>query len=209
MKKKTLLIVAICVVVTIGLVALGICSDKEPDTNIPEITTASQDTTTENVQETTPEETTEEPELVYFETDEIVNDFFVKYNVVSNNPIEAENISKGNIRTKACISNELYYMEVINATEFLSVSISMEPENEYTVLKEIFTTCLSIHNVDSESIEKAWNDIHSTGYMVQNYSGIENVSIDYSPSVKQSWGYTDLQMELIFELSTDNEEATS
>ena len=94
------------------------------------------DETETKEQETQSTEAVEETEIVlkYFETDLIVNNFFVAYNAIAESQIDVTEIENGNIKTKALVNIDDFSMEVINAADFLSVSISVAPENEDTKL---------------------------------------------------------------------------
>ena len=144
------------------------------------------------------EEETEEV-FVYFETDDVVNSFFANYNAIAEKPIEASEIEKGNIRTKALVYIDDFSMEVINATDFLSVSISTDLENEDTELLSVFTSCIKAMNttVSDDEIMNAWNAIHETGYMVEDYD-FNGIEITYVPSKKLSWGTSALRIDLSF-----------
>ena len=148
-------------------------------------------------------EVVEEIEAVmkYFETDMIVNNFFVVYNTIAESPIAATEIEKGNIKTKALVYIDDFSMEVINAADFLSVSISVAPENEATKLLSIFSSCIKAMypNVADDEISTAWNAIHKTGYMVEDYD-FNGIKITYVPSKELSWGTSALRIDLSFPL---------
>ena len=139
--------------------------------------------------------------MEYFETDLIVNSFFVAYNAIAESPIDATEIEKGNIKTKALVYIDDFSMEVINAADFLSVSISVAPENEDTKLLSIFSSCIKAMypNVADDEISTAWNAIHETGYMVEDYD-FNGIKITYVPSKELSWGTSALRIDLSFPL---------
>ena len=151
----------------------------------------------------TQEQETQSTEVVmeYFETDLIVNNFFVAYNAIAESPIAATEIEKGNIKTKALVYIDDFSMEVINAADFLSVSISVAPENEATKLLSIFSSCIKAMypNVADDEISTAWNAIHKTGYMVEDYD-FNGIKITYVPSKELSWGTSALRIDLSFPL---------
>lgn len=152
-------------------------------------------------QEAQSTEVVEETEvgMKYFETDVIVNNFFVAYNAIAESPIDVTEIEKGNIKTKAIVYIDDFSMEVINATDFLSVSISVDPENEDTKLLSIFSTCIKAMypNVTDDEISTAWNAIHETGYLVEDYD-FNGIKITYVPSKELSWGISALRIDLSF-----------
>lgn len=139
-------------------------------------------------------------ENAYFKSDNIVNAFFEKFNTVSDNPIGASEIQEGNIKTKALVYCDMFSMEVINSDcEFLSVSISTNPENEETTLNSLFCNCIKAmnENLSSEEISAAWDALHETGYMVEGYD-LDCITIDYIPFVELSKGHSDLRIDLTF-----------
>lgn len=209
MKKKLSIIIIVC----IGLFLVGKFTGKnEVDTPKEEVTTALQDTIEEPITERVLEleeqeelqKVTEEqePELIYFETDKAVNDFFVKFNSVSSISISADDIANGNIRTKAYTTIDDFYIEVINVTSenYLSVSISTDPEDEYTVLHDVFMNCIRAmsDSISNEELEEAWSSIHATGYMVEGYEIASGILIDYIPCVELSIGKSNLRIDLTF-----------
>lgn len=139
-------------------------------------------------------------ENIYFESDNLVNSFFEKYNAVSSNPIDVSDIEKGNIDTKALVYSDMFSMEVVNSgLGFLSVSISTDPENENTYLNDMFSDCIKAMNatLSDEDIDAAWNALHETGYMVEAYD-LDGISITYIPYTELSRGHSDLRIDIIF-----------
>ena len=114
------------------------------------------------------EEVTPDPEPLYFESDEIVDKFFTDYNAIAEVVIPAEEIEKGNIRTKALVYIDDLSLEIINASDFLSVSMSSSVENEATTLYAIFRDTIKAMSADTadEDIQSAWNALHESGYLV-------------------------------------------
>ncbi|MBE6879177.1 MAG: hypothetical protein E7488_08500 [Ruminococcaceae bacterium] len=198
MKKVIALVLAlICV---FGLAGCG--------TTDNEVSSKNETTNTMNVSEVQSEEETQEQEMQntevvmeYFETDLIVNNFFVAYNAIAESPIDVTEIEKGNIKTKALVYIDDFSMEVINAADFLSISISVDPENEDTKLLSIFSSCIKAMypNVADDEISTAWNAIHETGYMVEDYD-FNGIKITYVPSKELSWGTSALRIDLSFSL---------
>lgn len=147
------------------------------------------------------EEVTSNPKPLYFESDEIVDKFFTDYNAIAEVIIPAEEIEKGNIRTKALVYIDDLSLEIINASDFLSISMSSSVENEATTLYAIFRDTIKVMNSDTtdEDIQSAWNAIHESGYLVEDYD-FNGVSITYVPSKELSWGTSDLRVDLEFPL---------
>ena len=143
------------------------------------------------------EEVTLDPKPLYFESDEVVNKFFTDYNAIAEISISADEIEKGNIRTKALVYIDDLSLEIINTTDFLSVSMSSSVENEDTKLYAIFRDSIKamIADTTDKDIQSAWNTIHESGYLVEDYD-FNGVSITYVPSKELSWGTSDLRIDL-------------
>ena len=137
------------------------------------------------------------PTFSYFESDEIVDKFFTDYNAIAEVTIPVEEIKKGNIRTKALVNIDDLNMEIVNAGDFLSVSMSSSVENEETKLYAIFRDSIMAMRADTavESIQSAWNAIHESGHLVEDYD-LNGISITYVPSTELSWGTSDLRVDL-------------
>lgn len=191
MKKHNLVWLMLCMV--FSLVACGMPDDSKLNQDVVSDTTNVSEIENEEV------ETQEQEALEYFETDEVVNSFFANYNAIAEKPIEASEIEKGNIKTKALVYIDDFSMEVINTTDFLSVSISINPENENTELLSVFSSCIKAMNttVSDDEIVNAWNAIHETGYMVEDYD-FNGIEITYVPSKELSWGISELRIDLSF-----------
>lgn len=170
-------------------------------------TNTGSDDTIEATKQTMTEQSTiipdkQEDMVIYFQSDEIVNDFFKKYNSITDNPISQENIKSGNIRTKALVYIDDFNMEVINTNRGqLSISIGTSPENEDTKLFQVFVDCIKVNKpqITDEAISKAWNDIHTTGYLVENYH-LEDIDITYVPYKELSQGHSNLRIDLMFNI---------
>ena len=190
------------IVVFLAIVMIiGKTSDTEeastPDTQI-ETTVESESTvedTTEEVVETEP--AVEEVVLEYFESDELVNEFFVKYNDVADDKIPAEEIKRGNIRTKALSYHNNIQLEVINVSdEYYSVKIGSKREDEDTVIYEGFKNAMiGVAGLTEDDVNEVWNILHESGYSeeVNKYDGVK---ISYIPSVELSWGFNDPRIDL-------------
>lgn len=205
MKKihKNLLVLNAVTIISVTCILSGCGGSSEKETaaaTTEAVTTTAVETTTapETVEETTIVAETE-PVLEYFESDAIVNDFFVKYNEVTENPINAETITQGNIRTKAHTHTDEFSIEVINVSnETISISIGTEPDFEDTAMFTVFSDCfkaLTTHTDDE--IAEAWNAIHETGYLVEDYD-FNGILITYVPSKELSWGISDPRVDVSF-----------
>ena len=88
-------------------------------------------------------------------------------------------------------------LEVINVDdEYYSVKIGGKPEGENTIMYEMFSNCMSgIAGFTDEEVVEAWDVIHETGYMVEDYD-YKGVVITYVPSVELSRGRSNLRVDL-------------
>lgn len=136
-----------------------------------------------------------EVQPLYFESDEVVNQYFTDYNAIAEIPIPSEEIKKGNIRTKALVYMDDFMLEVIKAPNFLFVSISSSKENENTTLYFVFRDSIQSMNPDITEldIQGAWDKIHESNYMIDGYN-LNDVSVDYKPASD----YRDVRINLEF-----------
>lgn len=137
------------------------------------------------------------PVLEFFEYDAVVNNFFVSYNAIATNVIKAEKIEKGYIKTKALVYADSFSLEVTNTNSgTLAISIETKPENEDTAMFAVFSDCIkAMTTLSNDEITNAWNAIHETGYMVENYEA-NGVLITYIPAKELSWGINNPSVDL-------------
>ena len=130
---------------------------------------------------------------LYFESDETVDKFFTDYNAIAEVPIPADEIEKGNIRTKALVYIDDLSLEIINAPDSLSISMSSSVENEQTLLYSVFRDSIQAvrAEVTEDEIKSAWDTIHESGPVDLN-----EIHIFYSAPTELSWGTTDLRIDL-------------
>lgn len=142
-------------------------------------------------------ESNQQQEPLYFESDSVVDKFFSDYNAIAEIEIPAEEIETGNIRTKALPYIDDLSLEVINANDFLSISMSSSVENESTALYALFRDSIRAMRADTtdEEIESTWNAIHEPGYLSDDYV-LNDIDITYIPSKELSWGTSDLRIDL-------------
>lgn len=109
----------------------------------------------------------------------------------------AEAIEKGNIRTKALIYIDDLNLEIINANDFLSISMSSSTENENTKLYSIFRDSILAMNthISEDEIQTCWQTIHESSYMVEDYD-FNGINVTYVPSKELSWGTSALRIDL-------------
>lgn len=195
---------AICILFNLCL-CLSACGKNDPLSNVeinkdfsaPENNAILEDTFNTDSQD----KDASEPELVYFESDEVVNEFFSNYNSFAEITIDAEEIEKGNIRTKALVYIDDFSLEVVNAEDFLSVSMSSAVENESTKLYSIFRDVVKSVNehITDEEIQIAWNEIHESGYLVEDYD-FNSILLTYIPSKELSYGRNNLRIDMTIPL---------
>lgn len=137
------------------------------------------------------------PAPEYFESDAVVDKFFTDYNSIAEIKIPAEEIEKGNIRTKALVYIDDLSLEVINANDFLSISMGCSPENESTTLYALFRDCIKTMRPDisDEDIQSTWDSIHESGYLMDGYE-FNDIKITYIPSKELSYGMSNLRIDL-------------
>lgn len=133
----------------------------------------------------------EEVSAQYFESDEKVEAFFVDYNEIAEIKIDAEAITEGNIRTKAIVSTDDLYMTVINATDFLTVSIDNKAGDESVAMWPVFRDVVLTMRpeTDKETIQSFWDSIHESGYM-ENDVVFEDMTVTYIPLIDKGDGKT-------------------
>lgn len=163
-----------------------ITNTPEVTENVSVITEVEKVDTVEEVKEQV--ESTKEPELLYFKYDSVVDEFFSKYNSISSNKFKADQISKGNVQTKANARNDNLSLEIIHVDDFenpyIEVSIYSSYKDEGTVLYNAFVDTMKAEckDVSKKKIKKLWEKIHKTGYMVEDYD-FNGIKISYVPHI--------------------------
>lgn len=192
--KKHCLFLALSLCLTLS--ACGGSGDAPTDSNAPNISDGHVVEETPKIEDSL-QEVAPEPELMYFESDEVVDNFFADYNAIAEVVIPAEEIEKGNIKTKALVYIDDLRLEVINTKDFLSISMSSSVENEDTTLYAIFRDSIMAMRTDTaeEDIQSVWSAIHVSGYLVEAYD-FNGISITYVPTKELSWGSSDLRVDL-------------
>lgn len=168
---------------------------ENSEVTVPDVDSADESTMDADLQETDTSEQDSTPR--YFESDEVVEKFFSDYNAIAEIIIPAEEIEKGNIRTKALVYIDDLSLEIINAEEFLSISMSSSVENEDTKLYVIFRDAIWAMKSDlsEDSIQACWQAIHESGYLVEDYD-FEGINVTYVPAKELSWGTSNLRVDL-------------
>ena len=105
-------------------------------------------------------------EQTKYADDEVVNNFIVKFNELTNEGMV--NIEKSNIRTKYFGDYEKYYFEMLDSAETDKIKITIQPNNEnrydgIETMKEVFIlTVKSINpSINDEDIEKFFDEANS------------------------------------------------
>lgn len=191
MKKFYLLLV---VLMCFAFYGCDNCDNNESISTNVEKSDASESSVNVEIQQ---EEVIDNITSQYFESDGVVDKFFSDYNAVAEVVIPAEAIKEGNIRTKAMVYIDDLSLEITNANDFLFVSMSSSVDNEETKLYSVFRDVIKTMNIDTadEDIQSAWNGIHETGYLVENYD-FKGIIITYVPSKNLSWGASALRVDL-------------
>ncbi len=88
-------------------------------------------------------------------------------------------------------------MEVINTNNgTLSISVETKPEEEDTAMLAVFCDCIkAMSALSKDEIASAWNAIHETGYMVEDFD-LSGILITYVPSKELSWGVNNPRVDL-------------
>lgn len=117
--------------------------------------------------------------VMFFESDEVVNKLFADYNEISEVKIPAEEIQKGNIRTKALVYMDEFSLEVINAPDFLSISIGFSDESNDNVLYAVFRDIIKVTRTDvtEDSIQSVWKELHEVRVIKEPVFGDVSISI--------------------------------
>ena len=140
--------------------------------------------------ELTPAPEPVKPKEVLFGSDEVVNGFLIAYNSAAEIPIPAEEVERGNIKTKALVYIDDLYFEIIHVEGFsgdnpyISLMFGVAPENERTKLLAVFRDVIAAvrPEITAEDVGAAWEELHESGYGVQDYA-LEDILIDYFPDL--------------------------
>ena len=178
--KKGGFIVAGVIVVCLGIASLKSSGDSsKPSKTTQAVNTTTAETTvteaTTLAEETTiQEETTASkwgifgnPDAEYFESNQYINEFFIRYNNVASEKIEKENIERGNIRIKARVYQKPLYMTLINPNNAqTAVIIEAHCDNDEENLYEIYKNCVkvAISEISEDGLKSVWEEIHENEY---------------------------------------------
>ena len=205
--------ILLALILCLSLTACGESAGNvgSPDTNVsgsaPSEVNQQQETlnpeyaaTEEPVEETQPQDESpanKEVGLLYYESDEIIDKFFTDYNDVAELSIPANAIEAGNMGSKANVYIDDLSLEITNAGDYLAISMGCATENEttklYVVYRDVILAMKS--DVPVEEIQRSWNEIHESGYLVEDYD-FEGISITYVPARELSTGTTSLRIDL-------------
>lgn len=199
-----LLLMSVC------LVSCGESEGESNVTNTPILTSTdsyvleavTQNSDKEKKEQVEQEESTKEPELLYFQYDKEIDAFFTEYNSISKNKFKEDQISKGNVRTKANARNKKLSLEIAHVNDFdkpyIEVSIYSNYKDEDTVLYNAFVDVMKVEckDLSKKKIKKAWDKIHKSGYMVEDYD-FNGINISYVPHI-DTQEYSEPRIDLIF-----------
>lgn len=186
------------------LVSCGKSGGESKITNTPEVTenVIAITETEKPEEEKEQEESTKEPELLYFQYDKEIDAFFTEYNSISKNKFKEDQISKGNVRTKANARNKKLSLEIAHVNDFdkpyIEVSIYSNYKDEDTVLYNAFVDVMKVEckDLSKKKIKKAWDKIHKSGYMVEDYD-FNGINISYVSHI-DTQEYSEPRIDLIF-----------
>ncbi len=112
---------------------------------------------------------------IYFESDEVLNNFFEKYNSIAKVKINKNDIQKGNIRTKALFGVENAWCEIINVEKssesaskaYIHISVSSTDKKE--INKEFVFNLLRTTNkkYTKEEFSEFWNTLSKEKYNIK------------------------------------------
>ncbi len=125
----------------------------------------------------------EEATVTYFKSDKGLNRFLTNYNKFAECPFEPEQIKQGSVRTKALISTEDFYIELVNSQNGLYILID-DGSEESADLYFVFRDFLKVmdDSLSDEQIEQAWSDIKEIGtkYMYDGSYTLNKLQMNYS-----------------------------
>ncbi len=112
---------------------------------------------------------------IYFESDEVINNFFEKYNSIAKVKINKNEIQKGNVKTKALFGVENAWCEIINvenSSESVSktyIHISVSSTDKKEIDKEFVFNLLKTTNekYTKEEFSKFWNTLSKEKYNIK------------------------------------------
>lgn len=195
--RKGVIIISVCCFLFTACTNTNNAEENSLVTSVESVADTSQETKSESVIESSSADT----KVIYFQSDEMVNNFFEAYNSIAVEPIPEEEIQKGNIATKALVYMNDFRMEIINSKrDFLSVSIGTD-EKDDSILHDIFINCIKSmdSSIPDTDLESAWTELHSTGYMVENYD-FHGIKISYMPYKELSSGHSSPRFDFTFQI---------
>lgn len=129
---KRILALVLCAGLVVSFVGCSsstaeISGNSEASTMTTEDVTSTEPQVTETPKENVDSTSKDETAVVYAD-DEVVNEFIIAYNKISDN--DFIDISKGNIRTKYHAYSYGYYCELLNSNATNKISISISETND-------------------------------------------------------------------------------
>ena len=142
-------------------------------------------------------ESTEEP--VIYAQDEVVNQFIIKYNAITNS--EFTDISKGNISTKYYANSYGYYCELLNTADTDKINVIINETNEnadigVSGMRDIFhDISVTIDpSLSDEEVYAYFDELVSSEYIKEDVLG--SMGIRYVPDKELSSGYSRGHIEI-------------
>lgn len=125
-----------------------------------------------------------EQTLEYFQTDKVVNDFFVEFNKKTTRIIQKENISMGNIRTKAIVNDDYVYMVLIHVESSNTLEIQFNVKTDDGYLLDYYSSIIKVYNSDVSSLNlsHSWDNLVET----KNDATFTNINSHYYEHVLYS-----------------------
>ncbi len=188
MKKTILLILSIIIVILLTSCSF---STSNNDASIVE----DNDTVTNSTNSSLKDKSEE----TIYASDEVINRFISDFN--NNSQTKMTNIRQGNIRTKYLASANDCYVEMINSSNGLYISVNGGTTEESK--QKMFSVVIEMVRIlepslSNEEIDGIITKISNEKYMVKNQNISQNVVIEtYVPIVELSYGKSDCRVDLV------------
>ena len=126
--------------------------------------------------------------------DQVVNDFIVRYNSLSPNPLS--DIEQGNVRTKYHAQSNGYYFELLHANDTGKIYVSINQTNESASqgtlgMRESFTYAVKAidSSIPDNEINSLFDSLISGEVIVEN-AKLGKTIINYVPDKELSGGHS-------------------
>ena len=143
-----------------------------------------------------------EPEIVYFESDELVNQFIGDIN--DNTDYTVEDISKGNIVTKCiCRINDCYstIIDTTDAVAEYNIEVSVDGGNNQEDTDKMIDTSKVLMKVldpslTDDTIDSIISDLLAENYLKEDVEVGENIKITFVPFKELSNGVSTSRIDI-------------